>query len=99
MDELNQGPQRGMSMHRGGPGRMVVGVCLALARQTGFQVGWVRIAFVLALLFSGGSALLVYTLLWGLTPASAHGRTPVQRVLGVAERLTGAGESRWERRV
>jgi len=36
-------------MHRGGPERVVGGVCTALARQLGLDVALVRVAFVLAL--------------------------------------------------
>lgn len=88
-------------MHRGGAGRVVGGVCTALARQLGLDVGLVRVAFVLALVLTGGTALGVYLLLWVLTPATAGGRAPVQRVMGWVGKVAGAPveESRWERRV
>lgn len=98
MDELNEG--RSGPMHRGGPGRVLTGVCLALARRLRLDVALVRIAFVLALVVSGGSALLAYLLVWFFTPASALGRAPVQRVLGWVHGVTAPEpESRWERRV
>ncbi|QRK09584.1 PspC domain-containing protein [Archangium violaceum] len=88
-------------MHRGGEGRVVAGVCLALARQLGLDVGLVRVAFVLALVVTGGSALGVYLLLWMLTPATAMGRAPVQRVMSWVGKVAGSAveEPRMERKV
>ena len=88
-------------MHRGGPGRVVVGVCLALARLLGLDVALVRVAFVLALVVTGGTALGFYLLLWMLTPPSVLGRAPVQRVMGWVGRVGGTPveEPRMERRV
>ena len=87
-------------MHRGGEGRRLLGVCLALGRQFGIDVALVRVAFVIALAVTGGATLGVYFLLWGFTPPSAIGKAPIQRVVdwltGPSE---GAGEPRVERRV
>lgn len=95
-----QAVQPGAGMHRGGEDRKLLGVCLALGRQLGLDVALVRVAFVIALAVTGGSALLVYLLLWAFTPPSAVGKAPVQRVVdwfsGTAE---GSGEPRVERRV
>jgi phage shock protein PspC (stress-responsive transcriptional regulator) len=92
--------QPGTVMHRGGEGRTLLGVCLALGRQLGLDVAPVRVAFVIALVVSGGSAVLVYLLLWALTPPSAIGKAPAQRVV---QWLTGPAEGshgpRVERRV
>ncbi|HYO65029.1 MAG TPA: PspC domain-containing protein, partial [Archangium sp.] len=71
----------GEPMHRGGS-RVVAGVCASLARLLGLEVALVRVAFVLALVVTGGTALGFYLLLWALTPPSAMGRAPVQRVMG-----------------
>jgi phage shock protein C len=89
-------------MHRGGEGRAVGGVCTALARQLGMDVGLVRVAFVVALALSGGTALMVYLLLWALTPPSAMGKAPVQRLVDWLARVTSGAveeEPRVERRV
>ncbi|HEX8435149.1 PspC domain-containing protein, partial [Archangium sp.] len=75
-------------MHRGGAGRVLGGVCTALARQLGLDVALVRVAFVLALAMSGGTALMVYLLLWGLTPASATAKAPVQQLVDWLARVT-----------
>ncbi|HEX8823155.1 MAG TPA: PspC domain-containing protein [Archangium sp.] len=88
-------------MHRGGPERVLGGVCMALARQLGLDVALVRVAFVLALAVTGGTALMVYLLLWGLTPVSATAKAPVQRLVDWLARMTSAAteEPRVERRV
>ena len=87
-------------MHRGDARRTVGGVCVALARQFGLDVALVRVAFVLALAVTGGSALMVYMLLWGLTPASAYGKAPVQRLVDwLASLLRTPEEPTVERRV
>ncbi|HYI02622.1 PspC domain-containing protein [Hyalangium sp.] len=92
--------QPGAVMHRGGEGRALLGVCLALSRQFGMDVALLRVAFVIALAVSGGSALGVYLLLWAFTPPSAIGKAPVQRFVawltGPAE---GTAEPKVERRV
>jgi phage shock protein PspC (stress-responsive transcriptional regulator) len=77
------------------------GVCTALARQLGLDVALVRVAFVVALALSGGTALMVYLLLWGLTPASATAKPPVQQLVDWLARVTNAAEDepRVERRV
>ncbi len=87
-------------MHRGGRERVLGGVCTALARQLGLDVALVRVAFVLALAVSGGTALLVYALLWALTPGSATEKAPAQRLVNWLSRVTSAAEEpRVERRV
>ncbi|MBN1208353.1 MAG: PspC domain-containing protein [Myxococcaceae bacterium] len=95
-----QAIQPGAVMHRGGEGRTLLGVCLALGRQLGLDVALVRVLFVIALAVSGGTALGVYLLLWAFTPPSAVGKAPVQRVV---DWLTGAvgssSEPKVERRV
>lgn len=88
-------------LHRGLEERKLGGVCAALAKEFGVDVGLVRVAFVLALLFSGGTALLVYALLWAFTPGSALAKPPVQRVVDWLGDVTNAqkDEPRVERRV
>lgn len=89
------------TLYRGGPGRLIGGVCVALARRMGLEPAILRVCFVLALLMTGGSALLAYLSLWVLLPLTPQGRTPAQRVVGWVHRMVGPteDESRWERRV
>lgn len=93
--------QPGEPMHRGGPGRVLGGVCTALARSLGVDVALVRLVFVVSLVVTGGTALGVYLLLWMLTPAAPGGRAPVQRVTGWVGKVAGTPveEPRYERRV
>ncbi len=88
-------------MHRGGEGRALLGVCLALSRQFGLDAALLRVGFVIALAVSGGTALMVYLLLWGFTPPSVMGKAPVQRVVDWLTRVTDSSsdEPRVERRV
>jgi phage shock protein PspC (stress-responsive transcriptional regulator) len=62
--------QPGSGSPLGGPllrprvGRQIAGVCLALARSNGWDVGVVRIITVLGLLFSGGLVGVAYVAGW-----------------------------------
>jgi phage shock protein PspC (stress-responsive transcriptional regulator) len=62
--------QAGSGSPLGGPllrpraGRQIAGVCLALARSNGWDVGIVRIITVLGLIFSGGLVGVAYVAGW-----------------------------------
>ena len=86
-------------MHRGGGERVVGGVCTALARQFCLDVALVRVAFVLGLAMSAGTAFLVYVMLWVLTPPTATGKAPVQQAMDWLGRVTRSEEPRTETRV
>ena len=88
-------------LHRGVEGRTLGGVCAALGKQFGVDAALLRVGFVLALAFSGGTALLVYLLLWGFLPGSATAKPPVQQVVDWLGRATNSAteEPRVERRV
>ncbi|MBN9230803.1 MAG: hypothetical protein BGO90_15135 [Legionella sp. 40-6] len=47
--------------------RKIAGVCGGLGEYFGLDPVWVRVAFIIFLLL-GGSALLVYALMWLLVP-------------------------------
>ena len=49
-------------------GRKIAGVCIGLADQFGVSVTLIRLAFILGSLFSGGTFLLVYVVLWLVMP-------------------------------
>jgi phage shock protein PspC (stress-responsive transcriptional regulator) len=49
-------------------GRVIAGVCAAIARRFGWSVGTVRLVFVLSILLPGPQVLL-YVVLWLLIPA------------------------------
>jgi phage shock protein C len=49
-------------------GKMIAGVCSGLAEQFAVSVTILRLAFVLGTLVSGGSALIIYLVLWVVMP-------------------------------
>jgi phage shock protein PspC (stress-responsive transcriptional regulator) len=49
-------------------GRKIAGVCIGLADQFGVSVTLIRLAFILGSLFSGGTFVLVYVVLWLVMP-------------------------------
>lgn len=86
-------------MHRGVEGRTLFGVCAALARQFNVDPALVRVAFVVSLVMSFGTTMLVYLLLWAFTPSSALGKAPLQRTVDWLGGLGNADEPRMETRV
>ena len=77
-------------LHRDVEGKKLAGVCAALGRQLNVDAALVRVAFVVALAVSGGTALLAYLLLWGFTPPDAVGKAPLQ---GLVDWLASFGSS------
>jgi len=56
-------------LYRSCKNRMIAGVCSGLAHYFECDPTWVRLTFVL-FLFLGGSAFLIYLVLWFLMPAN-----------------------------
>lgn len=79
-------------MHRG-HGKLIGGVCGALASQLKLDVTLVRVAFVIAAMLSFGMAVGVYTLFWVITPASPGAEAPANRWMGAAQRFGSASPS------
>jgi phage shock protein PspC (stress-responsive transcriptional regulator) len=77
-------------MHRDMPGRMLGGVCAALAAELGVDPTLVRVGFAIAAALSGGLAIGVYVLIWVLTPFGPQDRSPASRVLDWVDRLVGS---------
>ncbi|MBJ6759963.1 PspC domain-containing protein [Myxococcaceae bacterium JPH2] len=93
--------ERLIPMHRG-EGRTLLGACAALARELNVDPALVRVAFMVTLAVSGGTALLVYLLLCGFTPAAQGGTAPLQRLVDWLARVGNAPVDeapRYERRV
>ncbi|MBZ4416312.1 PspC domain-containing protein [Myxococcus sp. RHSTA-1-4] len=86
-------------LHRDMEGKKLAGVCAALGRELGVDAALLRVGFVVALAVSGGTALMVYLLLWAFTPPSAVGRAPLQRAVDWLGSVGGSEEPRVERRV
>ena len=63
-------------------GRLGAGVCASLAEHLKLNPVFVRVAFVVSLLFTGGLACWVYLAFWALTPFDRGGRSFAQRVFG-----------------
>jgi phage shock protein PspC (stress-responsive transcriptional regulator) len=73
-------------------GKMIAGVCAGLAEQFDISVTVIRLAFVLASLFSAGTGILVYVILWIVMPVdedrdAALWPSDVQRTDLVADSL------------
>lgn len=69
------------AMHRGHPGRMLGGVCGALAHQFGIDVAIVRVFFAIAVAISAGLGFGVYLMFWALTPPAPGAEAPAARWL------------------
>lgn len=57
-------PASGRPLMRPRVGRQVAGVCIALARQNGWDISIVRIVAVLGLIFSSGLVGIAYLAAW-----------------------------------
>ena len=66
MDPTTQPPKK---LYRSRKERMIAGVCGGLAERFAIDPTWVRLLFVI-LFFAGGSALLVYIIMWIIVPLS-----------------------------
>ncbi|WP_164002193.1 PspC domain-containing protein [Pyxidicoccus caerfyrddinensis] len=86
-------------MHRGVEGRMLSGVCGALARQFNLDPAVVRVAFLVSLLLSFGTTMIVYLALWAFTPSSALGKAPLQSTVDWLGNLGNSDEPHVETRV
>jgi phage shock protein PspC (stress-responsive transcriptional regulator) len=73
--------------HRDVPGRLVSGVCAALAAHFNWDVTVMRVAVVALGFFSASLVFWVYLALWVMTPAVAGGEAPAQRALSWLSRL------------
>lgn len=68
-------------MHRNHPGRVLGGVCAALALQFGWDPTILRVLLVLTIGVSGTLTLWAYALLWFLTPFEASSRAPATKLV------------------
>ena len=74
-------------LHRDVPGRLVGGVCAALAHHFSWDVTVMRVALVAISFVSGGVGFWMYVMLWLLTPYEAGGRAPAMRAADWIGRL------------
>lgn len=68
MDQLSQ-PK---TLYRSRRQRMIAGVCGGLAEYFNTDPTWIRLLFIL-LFFVGGSALLIYLIMWIVVPLAPEG--------------------------
>jgi len=68
-------------LHRDVPGRLVGGVCAAVAAHFGWDGTLMRVLFVVSLAITGGALVWAYALLWFLTPFELAGRSPATKLL------------------
>jgi phage shock protein C len=73
--------------HRGHSGRVIAGVCAAFARHFGIDAWLVRLAMVIGLVVSAGTAFGVYVLFWILTPNGPGQRPPAARFMDSVSRF------------
>ena len=57
---------RGQGLSRSGNDRILGGVCAGLAQRFQVEPWLMRVLAVLVLMFTGGYALIVYIVLWGV---------------------------------
>ncbi len=69
-----------MPLHRGVPGRMIAGVCAAIARQLGVEPTLIRVAAILLALASVGMVFWAYVLVWVTTPPAPGQEAPIARL-------------------
>ena len=68
-------------MHRNLPGRVLGGVCAALALQFGWDPVFVRVLAVVSIAVTGAITLWAYALVWFLTPFTPGGKAPATRLV------------------
>lgn len=69
---MNSSTQPTKRLYRSRKDRVIAGVCGGLANYFGIDPTWVRLFFIL-FLFLGGSAFLVYIIMWLIIPLEPVG--------------------------
>jgi phage shock protein PspC (stress-responsive transcriptional regulator) len=76
------------------PGRVMGGVCTALAQHFNWDVTVMRLLFITSLAFTGGLAFWVYAAMWLVTPFSTSERAPLVRFVDLVTRAFSAPVTR-----
>jgi phage shock protein PspC (stress-responsive transcriptional regulator) len=74
-------------LYRDVPGRLVGGVCAALAMHFNWDLTVMRVVMIVTAAMSGGIGLWAYLALWVMTPFERDGRAPAQRLIEWMGRL------------
>ena len=69
------------SVHRNVPGRVVAGVCAAIAQRLEMEVALIRVLFVVSVAFTGGLAFWVYFATWLVTPFNPGDKAPLRKLV------------------
>ena len=76
-----------VGLYRDVPGRLVGGVCAAVARHFNWDVTLARIAFVVSLAVLGPVSVWAYLAAWLMTPFEQTGKAPLARMLDGLSKL------------
>lgn len=71
--------QSDVVLSRDVPGKVLGGVCSALAHHFNWDVTVMRVVFIASLAVTGGLAFWVYVATWLMTPFGRHDRAPLAR--------------------
>jgi phage shock protein C len=80
-------------MHRDVTGKIFLGVCAAVAGELGVDVMLVRAAFAIGITLSAGLFAWAYFLIWFVTPATAGGRSAMNKLVDWVSDLTSSKTS------
>jgi len=86
-----------VGLYRDVPGRVMGGVCAALALHFNWDVTLMRIAFVASLALFGPLALWVYAAAWLMTPFTQAGKAPLARLFDALSNLFSPKQNGVER--
>jgi phage shock protein PspC (stress-responsive transcriptional regulator) len=59
--------------------KLIAGICGALAPRFGIDATVLRLAVALIALFTGGTIIAAYVIVWMITPLGTAGRAPLAR--------------------
>lgn len=82
-----------VGLYRDVPGKVLGGVCAAVAHHFNFDVTLARIAFVVSLAVLGPIAVWAYLAAWLMTPFEQTGKAPLARLLDGLGRLFSPPQS------
>ena len=79
-------------LHRDVPGRLLGGVCAAVAQHFNWDVTLARIAFLVSLALLGPISLWAYAAAWLMTPFEQAGKAPLSKALDWLGKLFAPAE-------
>jgi phage shock protein PspC (stress-responsive transcriptional regulator) len=70
------------SLTRSAANKVLAGVCGGIAAYTGWDAGIVRAVAAIAAVVTGGTALLIYIILWIVLPEEGKATTGLDSIIG-----------------